>query len=83
MRKLTEEETLKVIESARRSNAADTLIEIDLNAKLSMGSNAHGNFDGCYVQAWVWVDFKDAGVVGDHNEADKIRKITAAIREKE
>jgi len=62
MRKLTEEETLKVIESARRSNAADTLIEIDLNAKLSMGENAHGRVDGCYVQAWVWVNFEDAGI---------------------
>lgn len=65
MRKLTEQETVKVIESARSSYAMEAMIEIDLNAKLSMGSNAHGHVDGCYVQAWVWVNFKDAGVAGD------------------
>lgn len=62
MRKLTEEETTKVINLARRGYAMDSMIEVDPDAELSIGENAHGSVDGCYVQAWVWVNFEDAGI---------------------
>ena len=62
MRKLTEEETTKVINLARAGYAMDSMIEVDPDAELSIGENAHGSVDGCYVQAWVWVSFEDAGI---------------------
>ena len=62
MRKLTEEETFRIVDAARSGYAMDSMIEVDLNAKLSMGEDAHGRVDGCYVQAWVWVRFEDAGI---------------------
>ena len=62
MRKLTEQETFKLIESARSGYVMDSMIEVDLNAKLSRGASTHGRVDGCYVQAWVWVNFEDAGI---------------------
>jgi len=68
MRKLTEEETLKVIDAARRGYAMDSMIEVDIDAELSIGENTHGSVDGCYVQAWVWVNFEDAGITERKND---------------
>jgi len=68
MRKLTEGEKEKVINAARRGYAMDSMLEVDPNAELSMGEDAYGRVDGCYVKAWVWVNFEDAGItIGDEN----------------
>jgi hypothetical protein len=62
MRKLTDEETFRIVDAARSGYAMDSMLEVDLNAKLSMGEDAQGRVDGCSVQAWVWVNFEDAGI---------------------
>ena len=62
MRKLTEGEAFKVVVAARDGYAMDGMLEVDVNAKLSIGKDARERVDGCYVQAWVWVRFEDAGV---------------------
>ena len=68
MRKLTQEETKKIIDSARRGYAMDSMLEVDPNAELSLSEDVYGRVDGCYVQAWVWVNFEDAGItIGDEN----------------
>ena len=41
-----------IIELARQQHEQEGLVEIDDNAQLSEGAE-----NGCYVQAWVWVDF--------------------------
>lgn len=43
-----------ILELARKHHEEDGQVEIDDNAQLS-----EGNDNGCYVQAWVWVDFND------------------------
>jgi len=68
MRKLTEEETKKVVDAARDGYAMDSMIEVDPGAELSLGEDAHGRVDGCYVQAWVWVRFEDAGIAVEPEE---------------
>lgn len=68
MRKLTEQETFKLIESARSGYVMDSMIEVDDKAELSLGEDAHGRVDGCYVQAWVWVNFEDAGIEVEQEE---------------
>ena len=47
-----EERRLDVIELAREQHQREGVLEIDDDAKLSEGSD-----NGCYVAAWVWVDF--------------------------
>jgi len=47
-----EERRLEIIELAREQREQEGAVEIDDNALLS-----EGNDNGCYVQAWVWVDF--------------------------
>lgn len=47
-----DERRWKIIELAREQRQAEGGVEIDDNAALSEGS---GN--GCYIQAWLWVDF--------------------------
>ena len=44
MRKLTEQETFKLIESARSGYVMDSMIEVDLNAKLSRGASTVAMF---------------------------------------
>ena len=68
MRKLTGEEATKVVDAARSGYAMDSMIEVDPNAELSMDEDAHGRVDGCYVQAWVWVNFEDAGIEVEQEE---------------
>ncbi len=68
MRKLTEEETFKLVDAARSGYAMASMIEVDPNAELSMDEDAHGRVDGCYVQAWVWVRFEDAGIAVEPEE---------------
>jgi hypothetical protein len=41
-----------IIDLARAQREQEGLVEIDDNALLS-----EGNDNGCYVAAWVWVDF--------------------------
>ena len=53
-----EERRLEIIELAREQREQEGAVEIDDNALLS-----EGNDNGCYVQAWVWVDF--AGTIFD------------------
>jgi hypothetical protein len=43
---------LEIIELAREQRAIEGAVENDDNALLS-----EGNDNGCYVAAWVWVDF--------------------------
>ena len=47
-----EERRCEVIELAREQREIEGAVEIDDNALLS-----EGNDNGCYVAAWVWVDF--------------------------
>ncbi len=48
----TEERRIGIIELARQHHGQEGQVEIDDNAQLS-----EGNDHGCYVQAWVWIDF--------------------------
>ena len=50
----SEERRCAIIELARQQRQEEGLVEIDTNACLS-----EGNDNGCYVQAWVWVDFAE------------------------
>jgi len=69
MSKLTPEEVKKVIDAARAGYAMDGMIEVDTDAELSISEKAfHGSVDGCYVQAWVWVNFEDAGITERKND---------------
>ena len=68
MKKLTPEEVKKVIDAARAGYAMDSMIEVDVDAELSIGENAYGSVEGCYVQAWVWVNFEDAGITERKND---------------
>jgi hypothetical protein len=43
---------LEIIELAREQREIEGAVEIDDNALLS-----EGNANGCYLAAWVWVDF--------------------------
>ena len=47
-----EERRSEIIELAREQRQEEGLVEIDDTAQLS-----EGNDNGCYVAAWVWVDF--------------------------
>jgi hypothetical protein len=47
-----EERRREIIELAREQREIEGPVEIDDNALLS-----EGNDNGCYVTAWVWVDF--------------------------
>jgi hypothetical protein len=49
---LAEERRLAIIGLARSEHQENGQVEIDDNAQLSEGAD-----NGCYVQAWVWVDF--------------------------
>ncbi len=57
-----EERRCEIIELARQEHQQDGEVEIDDNAILS-----EGNENGCYVQAWVWLDF-------DQTKFDKSEK---------
>ncbi len=50
----SEERRFEIIELAREQRQEEGLVEIDDDARLS-----EGNDNGCYVAAWVWVDFAD------------------------
>ena len=41
-----------ILELARQDNRIGDELKIDDNAKVSLGSD-----NGCFVQAWLWVDF--------------------------
>ena len=47
-----EDRRCEIIELAREQREIEGAVEIDDNAFLSEGNN-----NGCYVAAWVWVDF--------------------------
>ena len=50
---MTPEERRKaVVQMACAEHQSEGSVEIDDNAELSEGDD-----NGCYVQAWVWVDF--------------------------
>lgn len=44
----------QLLEAAIRLKTSDGSVEIDHDAKLSIGEDA-----GCYVQAWVWIYYND------------------------
>jgi hypothetical protein len=48
----SDDRRLEIIELAREQREIEGAVEIDDNALLS-----EGNANGCYVAAWVWVDF--------------------------
>jgi len=48
----SEERRFEIIELAREQRQEEGFVEIDDDARLS-----EGNDNGCYVAAWVWVDF--------------------------
>ena len=47
-----EDRRCEIIALAREQREIEGAVEIDNNAPLSEGNN-----NGCYVAAWVWVDF--------------------------
>jgi hypothetical protein len=47
-----EDRRCEIIELAREQREIEGAVEVDDNALLS-----EGNDNGCYVAAWVWVDF--------------------------
>ena len=49
-----EERRSEIIELAREQRQEEGAVEIDDDALLS-----EGNDNGCYVAAWVWLDFAD------------------------
>lgn len=49
-----EERRSEIIEVAREQRQEEGAVEIDDTAQLSEGDD-----NGCYVAAWVWVDFTD------------------------
>ena len=49
-----EERRSEIINLARKEHQEEGQVEIDDNAQLSEGDD-----NGCYVQAWVWVDFTE------------------------
>jgi len=60
-----EERRLEIIELAREQREQKGAVEIDDNALLS-----EGNDNGCYVQAWVWVDFAGTRFDKEEHETD-------------
>ena len=48
----SEERRCEIIELAQEQREIEGAVEIDDNALLSEGTD-----NGCYVAAWVWVDF--------------------------
>ena len=60
-----EERRFEIIELAREQREQEGAVEIDDNATLS-----EGNDNGCYVQAWVWVDFD--GTKFDKENSEKV-----------
>ena len=64
-----EERRCEIIGLAREQREIEGAVEIDENALLS-----EGNENGCYVAAWVWVDFartKFNKEKGEDNEPTK------------
>lgn len=51
-----------IIQLARHTHESEGSVEIDDNAVLSEVPLSEDGDNGCYVRAWVWVDF--AGVPG-------------------
>ena len=49
-----EERRSQIIDLAREQRQEEGLVEIDDDAQVS-----EGNDNGCYVAAWVWLDFAD------------------------
>jgi hypothetical protein len=49
-----EERRFEIIELAREQHQKDGELEIDDDARVS-----EGNDNGCYVGAWVWLDFAE------------------------
>ena len=60
-----EERRLEIIELAREQREQEGAVEIDDNTLLS-----EGNDNGCYVQAWVWVDFAGTRFNKEAHETD-------------
>lgn len=60
-----EERRSGIIELAREQRGEEGAVEIDDNAALSEGDD-----NGCYIQAWVWVDF--VGTKFDKLRASKL-----------
>ncbi len=63
-----EERRSEIIDLAREQHGEEGAVEIDDNAQVS-----DGNDNGCYIQAWVWVDFDGTKFdkVNDSGSADK------------
>ena len=64
-----EERRCEIIELARKQREIEGAVEIDDNALLS-----EGNDNGCYVAAWVWVDYAGTNFdkeKGEDNEPTK------------
>ncbi len=55
-----------IIELARQHRQVEGAVEIDNNAQLS-----EGNDNGCYVSAWVWVDFAGTGYDKESHQKEK------------
>ena len=47
-----EERRVEIIELAREQHQKEAVLEIDDNAEITEGID-----NGCYVAAWVWLDF--------------------------
>lgn len=54
----------EILTLARNDSRAGDELEIDDNAKLSCGDD-----NGCWVQAWMWVDFAGTRLDKDKEES--------------
>ena len=62
-----EERRVDIIELAREHHGEEGAVEIDDQATVSEGDD-----NGCYVQAWVWVDFAETKFDKEkNNDADQ------------
>ena len=65
-----EERRSEIIELAREQRQEEGLVEIDDTAQVSEADD-----NGCYVAAWVWVDFADSKF--DKEKGDNETQATA------
>ena len=62
----SEERRFQIMELAREQCAQEGVVEIDDSAQVSEGED-----NGCYVQAWVWVDFSDTDFDKEREEKNE------------
>ncbi len=62
----SEERRFQILDLAREQCQLEGAVEIDESAEVS-----EGEVNGCYVQAWVWVDFSDTDFDKEREEKNE------------